>query len=325
MTSSCNAQRIRFFTGDRPVSVEDVLTVGRAFSSCDPALLVQVVLEEELAWSCSVRALGDRARAVLRRKAEDALGLFSAMSVVEDPYPDRLIVPLERFERDARGRVLQRLLATAVDLDLSDDARRSLEEAGDLRSSVGAALEALEACRGISDASVPGWRWWLPQTVGLASLAVDSWPASLARRIWLPSSLSDWERACVVGNIFWLMTYRGSPSCDLADGSARALATRVRVSEDGCSLVDEIRVSSDDPDYFASAVEVDRDGGGIPINCDASALGACRGFSTISSPDPPRMFAGDGLLALLNLNCRIDMMRIASTLGRMPLKQRRLA
>lgn len=316
MLASRNTHQIRFFTGDRPVSPEDVITVRQAFSSCDPGLLVRVLLEEELSWSRSASRVGGRGLRALECKAKQALRLFYDMPVLSDSHRGRLLVPLERFERDGEGRILRRLLAVDVDLDSEADGVCDPAERGGYVASVGAAREAYAAWREPACVSLPGWRWWLPQAVGLASLAIESWPVSLSRRIWLPSTLSEWDRACVVGNVFWLMTYRGGPSCDFAGDSSRALATRVRVSEDGCEPVEEIRFVSGDPAAAASAiVSVEGDARSPSQPKEASRTGSPPDYAP-DSLCAARMFEEDGLVAMLNFNCRLDMLQLASLLRR---------
>lgn len=317
MPASCAEHRVRFFTGDRMVSIEDVVTVREALSSCDPGLLVRAVLEEELAWSCSVDRINDKGLRVLKRKAKQALVLFSGMPSTADPYPNYMIVPLERFERDGDGRIQRRILAVGVDLSLADDAERALVESGGLTSSAGAAREVFERRRDASRSLAPGWRWWSSRSLGLASLAVDPWPETLSRRIWLPSSFSAWERACVMGNVFWLMTYRGAPD-DCASGvSPSALATRVRASDKGFKPYDEIRFVSGEPSDAGSAISSVRDGA-AELSCGGSSSRCMQvDESTADSSIASRMFEWDGFVAFLNYNCRIDMLQIASSLGRL--------
>ncbi len=236
MTANEKNNRVsRFCFEDIEISPQDITTVGKAFISCNPKDLLSVLLDTELRWEFTSDMLNSRSGATLIRRISSVLDVMNALYTQEktsdvkeskdvsrslsslenlaysdSPFSqDFIVVPHERFEAlDGSGYLNRRVSAALINLGKTPGIRNEQSHHLKRACSVKQVKKAKEKSETDSFDSTWGWKALLKS---LKPLCSESWPNILHLRIWLPHSLSSFERYCMLGSIFWAMTYRGFP------------------------------------------------------------------------------------------------------------------
>ncbi len=206
------------------VNTKDITTLGEALGKCDPKRLLAVLLNTDMGWHLSGDALDSRCGESLIRRITSVLNVMKLLysqrgddaDHKQDHRTDRLcseffqtpmIMPFERFEAmDACGLMCRHIGATLIDLRTLPKTYGMLKNEFDHVFSVAQIQKIknkLNACEAYDE-----WSWQkLQQSV--QTLSFEAWSNALDMPVWLPETLCEYERYCVLGSVFWAMTYRG--------------------------------------------------------------------------------------------------------------------
>lgn len=174
---------------------EDITCVHAALASADPETLLCVLLESHLAWKMDPRKLTGAAKRHLMKKTTSMLRLMYDIEPVPLSHPDRVIIPVQTFEYPGVGCSITRRVSAAI-LDVTawaEGSRETLDYAAAIQASV-------------PPAHAEPWVQGLdPIDVFIA----EPWADVLGHAIWLPASLTEYERTSALAHLFWVMAFSG--------------------------------------------------------------------------------------------------------------------
>ncbi len=194
MVAQNTSSLICFFT-ETKARKEDITCVHDAFRHLDPEKLLSVLLENQLSWKLDPRLLSGRAKDHLLQRTAAMLKLMYQIEPVPLEKPDQIIIPLQTFRYPGSGNAIKREIRAAI-LDLSDHPGsdgRSFEYARTISQWL--TLLALQ------DQEQPSCIHRIDALINVP------WASVLGSAIWLPSSLTEYERYAELGHLFWIMAY----------------------------------------------------------------------------------------------------------------------
>lgn len=207
MTPSSLCELRQFCLEGLEAHAEDILSVREAFAACDSNKLLAAVLRENAGWRMPTSVLGDKQRATLLRKIESTLAVMAATTPLPQPHSALTIVPWEHFAlASASGAFRRSIGAVMVDVSEHRAAQAALRLCGGRMRSPAGMLRARR--KYLAEPCVGLWEWGKFGS-SLDGFAFESWSNCLAQRVWLPRSLCEYERYCVLASVFWSMTYLG--------------------------------------------------------------------------------------------------------------------
>lgn len=208
---------------------EHSTSLKNAFRSCNPELLLDVLLDCEAGWGISYRDIGASAKETLLEKLISTLALMQSVgdkiltsddSVFQSTGDEcgesvfgregvlqKMIVPCETFQVSDDGKSFTRQLeAKLLDCSKIKDAFNLIEEMGGRLRQSSLCLPRLPFDHGESPFDLAC------ETGLLADIDIledEPWIVSLQRRIWLPHIFCERERYCILASVFWAITYKG--------------------------------------------------------------------------------------------------------------------
>lgn len=174
---------------------EDITCVHAALKTVDPEALLCILLETRLSWKMDPRLLTGAAKRHLMKKTTSMLNLMYDIEPVPLQQPDRVIIPVQTFEYPGQGCSFTRRISAAI-LDVSSCA-------GESGSRLDYAV-AISQCAP-TDATKP----WFKGLESADELISAAWTEVLGHAIWLPSSLTVYERLSELAHLFWVMAFGG--------------------------------------------------------------------------------------------------------------------
>lgn len=283
------------------VQKKDILTVGEAFAECDPALLLECMLDMEAGPRYAVKALPDAARYALLRQIADHLEEVALCAAAERSaalHPlSGVVIPFEWYEvDDASGGIRYRLGAALLREGDASYARKALSCTGGYAYE----LDEVHAAEGMLPdmATLTPWAW-----SGLRAssyvFAAEPWQSIAKTPIWLPSELSPKERHFVLAFMLWMMTAweNGMPTDakPLQEGEVQA-GSEARAWGGCCPAVGSDEAVSEDQLFVARSSDV--------------------GSSACSSSEASYAQRLDNIVKLLNYNCWVDALEACVALER---------
>lgn len=191
-----NTISVRYFFTETSVRKEDVTCVHDAFKQLDPEKLLNVLLENQLAWKLDPRMLRGRAKDHLLQKTASMLQLMYQIDPVPLPSPNLVIIPVQSFQYLGRRNALKREIRASI-LDL---ANVSMSDQGSL--DYAKTISQLLAHLSHNEGDPPYIR-------RIDSLISVPWSQVLGYALWLPISLTEYERYAELAHLFWVMSYSG--------------------------------------------------------------------------------------------------------------------
>ncbi len=206
---------------------ESVVGLKSALRSCNPSLLLDVLLDTEAGWGFSYRNIGDAAKESLLEKLSSTIALMQSVgnkesgfgSHVHDAlsYPivgaetldscSKLIVPFESFEVSDDGvSFIRRLSARLLDCSKLDEAMKVIQTVGGKVNILTDESDTSTFEKGIDPYEMAVETGILEDIDGLED---EPWSVALQYNIWLPHTYCERERYCILANVFWVITYNG--------------------------------------------------------------------------------------------------------------------
>lgn len=231
---------------------ESVVDLKSALRSCNPSLLLDVLLDTEAGWGFSYRDIGDAAKESLLEKLSSTIALMQSVGKKEPGFglhahdasgypllgeetPDghsKLIVPFESFEVSDDGvAFVRRLNARILDCSKLDEAMKVIQSVGGKVNILTDESDISTFEKGIDPYEMAIETGILEDIDGLED---ESWSDALQYNIWLPHTYCERERYCILANVFWVITYNGFfgdaaekilGSCTVVPASNEALAS----------------------------------------------------------------------------------------------------
>lgn len=180
---------------DTQVQREDITCAHAAFAAVDPEALLAVLLRTRLGWRLDPRLLTGAAKRHLLKKTSSMLSLMYDIEPVPLAHPSRVIIPVQAFSCPGKENAIERTVSAAV---------LRLPEAE------GKPDEALDYATSISDCVSPHEGSWCQDAVhSVDGLIGAPWTEVLGMALWLPSSLTEYERVSGLAHLFWVMGFSG--------------------------------------------------------------------------------------------------------------------
>lgn len=190
---------------DTEVTPQDITCLHAALSAADPEMLLCVLLQTCLSWKLDPLLLTGSVKRHLLKKTTSVLGLMHDIEPAPLDDPDRLLIPVQTFSSDGAGGVMERSVSAAI-LDVSDvdgSEEGVLDYALSIQACASPSSEAHGQGKGFPSASSAERLASADVLIGLP------WSHVLGHALWLPSSLTEYERASVLAHLFWVMSFSG--------------------------------------------------------------------------------------------------------------------
>lgn len=190
-----NPNNVAYCFAETHVKPEDITCVHAALKSVDPEMLLCVMLESHLAWKTDPRLLTGAAKRHLMKKTTSMLSLMYELEPAPLHHPDHVIIPVQTFEYPGAGCSFIRRISSAI-LDVASSGFPE-SDGLDYAAAIASHMPAPEE---------PRWVEGLSSVDGLISAP---WPQVLGHALWLPSSLTEYERTAELAHVFWVMAFSG--------------------------------------------------------------------------------------------------------------------
>ena len=212
--------------------LNDVCTFQSALRSCDPDLLLDVLLDTEAGWGISYRNVGSNAKMSLLEKLASTIALMLSVgdkgrsldtgganhsqhfefappgySNTQPVPPNKMIVPFETFSVSNDGHsFIRRLDARLLDCSRLEEAMRVIRDIGGKVRLMPEHRHQPILKNGIDPFEMAMETGLLED---ICVLEDEQWSATMQRKIWLPRTYCERERYCILASVFWTITYNG--------------------------------------------------------------------------------------------------------------------
>lgn len=194
---------------DKP---KEIFMVGQAFKSCNPEMLLEVLLDCEAQWKIPFKEIGDSASSHLLNKIRSTLTLMNSIyeknPEFEEPFAqNELIIPLEVFNVEDEFSMIKRTIEAKIfHLAYLEECSKRLGDS----TCKPCTQEEFETIRCNMDIPDPLNDALDKGTIDpIYALIDEAWTTALRRNVLLPESLCEREKYCVLASIFWMLTFNG--------------------------------------------------------------------------------------------------------------------
>lgn len=200
--NTSKTQSVRYCFTHTPVQPEDITCVHAALKQVHPQKLLEVLLENQLAWKMDPRLLTGAAQRHLLSKTSSALQLMYNIEPEPLVNPHQVIIPLQTFSYEgSRGLLRRSIRASILNLMHASSAQSTTL---DYALSIPAFLQhTCHAHKASASEQNSGTLERIDQFLS------KPWSQVLGCALWLPSGLTEYERYAELAHIFWVMAYGG--------------------------------------------------------------------------------------------------------------------
>lgn len=175
------------------VKQEDITCVFEAFKNLSEEKLLCVLIENQLKWKISPCSLTQPVRNNLLSKLKASLQIMR--SIEPDPQcgQEKIIVPLQSYSYSGQKNLISREVKAGI-LQINKAPTLSTDS-----------LDYAYSLSGIQQKYSDISKYIEP----LSHLIDKSWSSILGYILWLPHTLSDYERYSYLAHLFWIIAYSG--------------------------------------------------------------------------------------------------------------------
>lgn len=206
----------------------DLPTLQELFSSCDRALLEQVIIED---FACRGARVGKKRYAAMQSRLAASLDVMESLALARKANKGWLLAPrgsyLLNAQQESISWQLHMVLIPQCD---SRTLTWFIQNEGSVAASCGKAGKTKKQRCPESVSSRGHTHDWVPEVLAMRSYTLAPWEETLACKVWLGGDWCFRERYVALASAFWEMTFFGFEYDRAQARMAREKAARMKES-----------------------------------------------------------------------------------------------